>query len=769
MVGASVAFIVSTGISMGVMGINMNWEPLSSQLVAVDSHILTPEESAGAPQMLREDMLVRLMEANKQEGDAIYQMRWQEAWEQYRDGRLKALKDSLGEPPSTPMQVEVTGTIPGEGYRIEKLVIAGRPGLPITANLYMPEPLRQDMPGIVICSSHHNPKHQGELQDMGMTWARAGTIVLVPDHLGHGERRQQPFAGREDYHWRYNIGLQLYLAGESLLGWMVADLQRCVDVLLARPGIDPKRIIMIGAVAGGGEPAAVTTALDPRVTCSIPFNFGPGSQTELPGEPGPFYRWDGFGDWETTRCLRNSARDKFFPWMIVAAAAPRPLIVAKEFTYDAANDAAYQRIQGIYRMYDAVDRTGEVHGFGNVKLNPPAASHCNNVGPIHRKQIYPQLQKWLGMAVPQEYQHRLEPTQLNCMTPQAEKTFGVRMVHEAAAEVAAQRTAKAREQRAALDTKQRRQKLREAWTGLLGEVEPKGAPRVVRSSATQPADVKIEKVLLEVDRRIQLPVVLLVPPAKDKQPTRRPVVIGISQQGKAMFLAKRTSEVAELLRQGVIVCLPDVRGTGETSPGPERTYMAGATEVSAEELKLGQPLLGSRLRDLRSVMRYLASREDIDAARVGLWGDSFAPTNPDAFVDPPIRTDLPPNHAEPMGAMLAMLGALYEDNVKAVIARGGLTSYAAVLETPAFYVPHDAIVPGVLTIGDICDVAGALAPLPLRVEGVVDGRDRVASQASMDKAFGLTQRAYAASPAHLVLSAAMRDGAGEWLSRNLAD
>ncbi len=88
------------------------------------------------------------------------------------------------------------------------------------------------MPGIVIIHSHHNPKTQGELQDMGMTWARAGCLVLVPDQLGHGERRQHPFVdaksypkpfkvGRQDYYFRYNLGVQLQLIGDSLMGWMV--------------------------------------------------------------------------------------------------------------------------------------------------------------------------------------------------------------------------------------------------------------------------------------------------------------------------------------------------------------------------------------------------------------------------------------------------------------------------------------------------------------------------------------------------------------------
>src|SRR5262249_53011930 len=156
-------------------------------------------------------------------------------WERYREQRIKALRDSLGPPaPVVEADVHVTGKIAGDGYRIENIVFRSRPGLWVTANLYVPEKPAGKMPGIVIIHSHHNPKTQAELQDMGMTWAKLGCAVLIMDQLGHGERRQHPYtdakqyskpyrAGRQDYYFRYNVALHLALAGESLIGWMAND------------------------------------------------------------------------------------------------------------------------------------------------------------------------------------------------------------------------------------------------------------------------------------------------------------------------------------------------------------------------------------------------------------------------------------------------------------------------------------------------------------------------------------------------------------------
>src|SRR5581483_459406 len=182
---------------------------------------------------------------------------------------------------------------------------------------------------------------------------------------------------------------------------------------------------------------------------------------------------------------------------------------------------------------------------------------------------------------------------------------------------------------------------------------------------------------------------------------------------------------------GAAVCLPDLRGTGESKPSDGRGRQSAATSISSSELMLGQTLLGSRLIDLRQVLAHLRDLAktdrgtEIDATRVALWGDSLAPVNPaDRDLKVPLDADKQPDIAEPLGGLLALFGALYEDDVKAVYARGGLVGYRSVLNSPFVYVPHDIIVPGALTAGDLCEVSAGLYPRPQRLEGLVDGLNR---------------------------------------------
>ena len=54
-----------------------------------------------------------------------------------------------------------------------------------------------------------------------------------------------------------------------------------------------------------------------------------------------------------------------------------------------------------------------------------------------------------------------------------------------------------------------------------------------------------------------------------------------------------------------------------------------------------------------------------------------------------------------------MLVPLFEKDIKAVGAWGGLKSYRSLLDAPQFYIPHDVLMPGVFKAGDIPDLLAA--------------------------------------------------------------
>ena len=67
---------------------------------------------------------------------------------------------------------------------------------------------------------------------------------------------------------------------------------------------------------------------------------------------------------------------------------------------------------------------------------------------------------------------------------------------------------------------------------------------------------------------------------------------------------------------------------------------------------------------------------------------------------------------------------VHEDDVRAVYVQRGLSDYQSAVDGRFRYLPYDVVVPGVLTTGDLCDLAGSLAPRPLRIENLVDGLNR---------------------------------------------
>ena len=661
-----------------------------------------------------------------------------EAWLEYSHGKMSHLKKSLGKLPeeSSQLNCKVLKSIPRDGYKIECVVFESRPGFWVTANLYRSSNATNEEPGIIICPAHHTPKENKELQEMGAIWARAGCMVLVLDNLGHGERRQHPFDGpdsfpkpfrstRQDYYFRYDLGIQLHLLEESLMGWMYWDIHRGLDLLLAQKGIAKDKIILLGAVAGGGDPAAVAGALDKRIAVVVPFNFGgpqPETKFPLPKDAETTFNYAGGGSWESTRNLRLSAKEGFLPWVIVGSIAPRKLIYGHEFSWDQANDPVWKRLQKIYQMQDATGSLGFTTGQGNVKGSSPEDSHCTHIGRMHRKNIHSLLEKWLDIkGINDTSSGTLASINLKCIeTKKASAEHPVK-IQGHLEKLAQNQIDDAFKKYPTPMTGETLASFKKDWTNKLGVTQSAMPAQVISSESSTFENVSLTKVVLNTEKEHYLPL-LILKPANIKTPSNK-IAIMISQGGKKSLLENRSSQIASLLKAGFTVCLPDIRGTGELKTGTSRGRSSGSTSLSSSLMMTGDLRITGQLRDIQSVLDWLKKESSPAIPRFLLWGDSPSNTIPDHtnFNLPRDDDSILPMQPEPLGGLLALFSALFNDDVKTITIKGGLASFASALNHHLVQIPHETVIPGIFSMGDIPLLINSLGTRTIFLDQMVDG------------------------------------------------
>jgi hypothetical protein len=174
----------------------------------------------------------------------------------------------------TPLHARVTGTIPMDGFHIEKLIYESVPGVYVTAHVYVPEDGKSKHPGILVPAGH-STNGKNHYQPICQRLVQRGYVVIAWDPVGQGERSQfwEAKAGKS----RYNLicaehavmGNLAYLAGTNLARWEIWDGIRAIDYLVTRSDVDPDRINITGT-SGGGFQAAHIAALDRRIKVAVP-------------------------------------------------------------------------------------------------------------------------------------------------------------------------------------------------------------------------------------------------------------------------------------------------------------------------------------------------------------------------------------------------------------------------------------------------------------------------------------------------------------------
>jgi len=273
----------------------------------------------------------------------------------------------------TPLHARITGTIPMDGYRIEKVVFESLPGLHVTALVYVPDAPSGPKPAVLVpCGHAPDGKSFRNYQEISGQLARRGYVVISWDPVGQGERSQYWDAARGRS--RYNLvcgehavlGNLACVAGTTLDRYMVWDGMRAVDYLLTRPDVDPARLAVTGT-SGGGFQSLYLGALDERIQVVAPSCF----VTSLPMRMANRIFEDPDSDPEQDPYRLVSAGIDHPGLMLLVY--PRPVILlaaVKDFFPIEGTRKTFREVAALYRAFGHGDRVALAEGVHGHMYSP---------------------------------------------------------------------------------------------------------------------------------------------------------------------------------------------------------------------------------------------------------------------------------------------------------------------------------------------------------------------------------------------------------------
>ena len=599
-----------------------------------------------------------------------------------------------GELQKTPLNPRTTGSVKRDGYRIDKVIYDSRPGFPVTANLYVPEPGPGPFPAVLL-QMGHSPlgKAYATYQRCAQGLVQLGFVVLGFDPQGQGERVYYPdasgknsrFSSADDEH--SVAGWQMLLTGDTATRLQTWDAVRSLDYLLSLPYVDQRNVATTGQ-SGGGTDSMFLLAVDDRVTCAVltsanTENFAckefsaPGStddaeQNLIAAAPANFDRWD-----------------TLYPF------APKPLLLTvsdKDFlgTYSPQYiNSGWEEFQHLKKIYSTLGKPDHVAWSGT------ALPHSLEFDT--RLQVYNWFLRWMkpgSAAITEEPPTRVEaPETLQC-------TERGSVIHSLRSETPF-----------SLQRKNRPPRKPGALDNLLQMDAPASGP--FTTLKTFPGrGVTIEAVEIASAPQVYVPAWLFSPrPATGRQP----LILLLQLAGRRT--GWHEDELHQTLaRQGFAVCVPDLRGVGdllpEIGPGNPR-YVRSHNEEEAyawASLMLGRTLLGQRVSDLLALVRGLKRHP--------------------AHRDRPIAVA-----AQGQFTVVAQCAAAISPEISRIYLSGGLVSFESVAATEIYNHAFANFVPGWLNTIDLPEVTAYLSDRRVTMAGMVDGAARLSDVAAVRRAY----------------------------------
>jgi hypothetical protein len=263
-----------------------------------------------------------------------------EEWDERVAERRRTLEERFRIPKCPgPLDFQIHGEVPMEGYRIQKVSFLSAPEVRVTANLFIPDG-EGPFPAVLNCHGHWmQGKIAAKVQARGHFLALNGIVTLSVDAAGSGDRADDE---REFTYHGATRGGELFLYGDSLLALQVRDNKRAVDALQSLTCVDPERIGVIGA-SGGGNQTMWLAAMDERVKVAVPVV-----------SVGSFEAYIG-----RCNCVCETLPGGLAvaeEWEILGAMAPKPLLVINAlhdqpaFGYEPMSQTC-RRLQEVYTLF----------------------------------------------------------------------------------------------------------------------------------------------------------------------------------------------------------------------------------------------------------------------------------------------------------------------------------------------------------------------------------------------------------------------------------
>jgi dienelactone hydrolase len=183
-------------------------------------------------------------------------------------------------------EVEVASEEDAGDHTRLKLYFNSSPGVTVPAYLLIPKGIApgEKRPGILAAHGHGNGKDdivgldQGReeraslVRALNYDYARQavqrGYVVIAPDWIPFGERRPPVEWSRPNRDPCNVVSMAWEYYGYTLLAQNIWDGMRALDILAARPEVDPDRLAVLG-LSYGGTMTTHLTINDPRVKVAV--------------------------------------------------------------------------------------------------------------------------------------------------------------------------------------------------------------------------------------------------------------------------------------------------------------------------------------------------------------------------------------------------------------------------------------------------------------------------------------------------------------------